>query len=131
METQYLGGGKAKVWTYLILAVVLLVGVVIANFALTNPQTAKNGFDMFLGLPSWAFPTIALVTGILVYWLGLKIETDWPEGVGAAMVAGAIAAGELMIGWEKFELGGMVVLPYVLPLLVFLGMMGYSVVKSR
>jgi len=131
MEREYMGGGKAKMWTYLILAVVLIVGTVVGNFALDNPDTAKNGVDAFLGLPPYAFPAIAIVVGIGVYYLGLKIETDWPEGVGALLVAGGIASGELLLGWEKFQLGGLAVVPYVIPIAVFLGMMGYSVAKSR
>jgi len=126
-----MGGSRAKMWTYLIFAVVLIVGIVVANFALSNPDLARNGMDAFLGMPPWAFPLVAAVVGLLVFWMGLKLETDWPEGVGALIIAGAIASGEILLGWEKFQLGGMVVVPYVIPLVVFLALMGYSMVRSK
>lgn len=126
-----MGSGRAKMWTYLILAVVLVAGTVIANFALSNPETAAKGVDAFMGLPPYAFPSIAIVAGLLIYFLGLKLETDWPEGLGALLVSGGIAAGEILFGWERFQFGGLVVVPYVLPIVVFLAMMGYSIAKSR
>jgi hypothetical protein len=103
----------------------------VANFAISNPDTAKTGVDAFLGLPGWAFPTLTICVGVLVYAFGLKLETDWPEGLGALMIAGGVAWGEIMLGWENFELGGMAVVPYVLPLVIFLLLMAYSVVRSR
>jgi len=126
-----MGGSKAKMWTYLILAVVLVVGIVVGNFALSNPDMAQNGVKAFMGMPPWAFPGVIAVVGLLIYLVGLKLETDWPEGLGALMIAGAIASGEMMLGWEKFQLGGMVVVPYIIPLVVFLVLMGYSVARSR
>ncbi len=126
-----MGGSRAKMWTYLIFAVVLVLGIVIANFALSNPELARNGMDAFLGLPPWAFPLVAALVGLLVFWVGLRLETDWPEGVGALLVSGAIAWGEIMLGWEKFQLGGMVVVPYVIPLVAFLLLMGYSIARSK
>lgn len=126
-----MGGSRAKMWTYLIFAVVLVLGIIIANFALSNPELARNGMDAFLGLPPWAFPLVAALVGLLVFWVGLRLETDWPEGVGALLVSGAIAWGEIMLGWEKFQLGGMVVVPYVIPLVAFLLLMGYSIARSK
>lgn len=126
-----MGGTRAKMWTYLIFAVVLVAGILVANFALSNPDLARNGMDAFLGMPPWVFPLVAAVVGLLVYWMGLKLETDWPEGVGAMIIAGALAWGEIMLGWEKFQLGGMVVVPYVIPLVVFLVLMGYSMARSK
>lgn len=126
-----MGSGRAKMWTYLILAVVLVIGTVVGNFALNSPETARQGMDAFLGLPSYAFPTISIVVGLLVFLLGLRVETDWPEGIGALMVAGGVAGGEILLGWERFELGGLVVVPYVIPVALFLIMMGYSIARSR
>jgi hypothetical protein len=131
MEKEYMGGSRAKMWTYLIFAVVLIVGILVANFALSNPDLARKGMDEFMGMPSWTFPVIAAVLGVLVYWMGLKLETDWPEGVGALLIAGAIAWAEMMYGWEKLHFGGMIVVPYLIPLVVFLGLMGYSMARSR
>lgn len=126
-----MGTGRAKVWTYLIVGVALVVAILAANFALANPQLAKDGVDAFLGMPPWGFPTVAAVVGLLIYGIGLKLETDWPEALGALLVAGAIAAAEILFGWENFQLGGMVVVPYLVPIVMFLGMLGYSVVSSR
>lgn len=126
-----MGTGRAKVWTYLIVAVVLVVGVVVANFAMSNPELASKGVDAFMGMPPWGFPAVAASVGMLIYLLGLKLETDWPEALGALLVAGAVAAGEMLLGWNKFELGGLMVVPYLLPVIAFVVLMGYSVVRSR
>jgi hypothetical protein len=131
MEREYMGTGRAKVWTYLIVGVMLVIAIVVANFAIANPTIAREGVDAFMGMPPWGFPLIGAVVGLLVYMVGLKIETDWPEAVGALLVAGSIAAGEILLGWENFQVAGMVVVPYLLPVVVFLGMLGYSVVRSR
>lgn len=130
-EIEYMGTARAKIWTYLIVAGLLLVGAVVANFAFSNPDLAHKGVDAFLGMPPWGFPLVMAVVGLIVYALGLKIETDWPEAFGALLVAGAIATGEFLMGWQRFELGGMIIVPYVIPLAVFLAMLGYSVVRSK
>ena len=126
-----MGSGRARVWTYLIFAIVLIGGVLVANFAMSNPDLAKNGVDAFLGMPPWGFPCVAGVIGLLIYLLGLKLETDWPEALGALLVAGAVASGEFLLGWQKFELGGLVVVPYLIPAAAFIVLMGYSVVRSK
>ena len=131
VETEYMGKGRAKMWTYFILAVVLVLGTVIANFAMTNEKLAKEGVEAFMGLPPWAFPSIVAGLGFLLFLMGLKLETDWPEGLGALLVSGGLAWAEILVGWEKFQLGGMVVVPYVLPVIVFLVMMGWSMVASK
>ena len=107
------------------------MAVLIANFALTNSGMARNGVKSFLGLPSWAFATIALVAGLGLFWVGLKFEADWPEALGAALAAGAVTAFEIMTGWNKFALGGMVVLPYLIPFVVFLILLLVGMVKSK
>lgn len=126
-----MGSGRAKIWTYLILAGVLVVGTLVANFAFSNPDMAEGGVDAVAGLPSWAFPTLAASVGLIIFVIGLKLETDWPEALGALLVAGSAAAGQVMIGWQTFEFGGMVAVPYVIPVAIFLVMMGYSVARSR
>ncbi|MEM6990519.1 MAG: hypothetical protein AAF721_08485 [Myxococcota bacterium] len=131
MEKEYMGSGRAKMWTYLILAIVLVVGTVVGNFVYTNPETATKGLDRVMGLPNYAFPAIAIGLGLIVFLLGLKLETDWPEGLGALLVAGGIAGGEILLGWERFQLGGLVVVPYIIPVATFLVMMGYSIARSR
>jgi len=118
-------------WTYLIVGIVLVVGAVIANFAMNNPELADKGIETIAGLPSWTFPTGAAVLGLGLFWIGLKIETDWPEYVGAALVAGAIVAGEVLLGWSNFELGGIVVIPYAIPALVLIVMLMIANARSR
>jgi hypothetical protein len=119
-ETEYLGGRKAKIWTYLILGLVLAVGVIAANFAIANPEAARDWLGAFLGLPNWAFPSIAAVVGLFVYWLGLRTEADWPEALGALLIAGAVLGFEILLGWSQFQFGWFTAFPYVLPFIVFI-----------
>ncbi len=55
MEKEFLGGGKSKFQTYLIIGGLLVVALVVGNLAFNNPDAAKNGVGKFLGLPGWAF----------------------------------------------------------------------------
>ena len=130
-EHEYMGGPKARLWSYLIMMAVLVVAAVGVNFAIKNPDLAEKGIETFLGLPSWAFPVLGILIGTLVYWAGLKIETDWPEAFGALLIAGSIAGLELLIGWNRFALGGLIVIPYVIPALVFVVLMMNGMMKSR
>lgn len=130
-EKEYMGRGKARMWTYVILAGALLIGLIVANFAWENPGEAKAALDGFLGLPGWAIAGITAVLGAGVFAVGLKIEADWPEALGALMIAGAVMAGEVMIGLDVFSPGGMTVLPYAIPILVFLVLFGAGMVKSK
>lgn len=124
-----MGGQKSRVWTYLILMVVLVAIVIVINVVWKNPTAASEGFKSFLGLPSWALATVTFLVGAIVFWVGLKIETDWPEAVGAFLIAGSVAWFELIVGWSKFELG-LVVVPYVIPLAVFSLLLMYGMKKS-
>lgn len=119
VERAYAGRSRAKIWTYLILGGVLLIGAVLANVAFSDPELAKNGVSKFFGLPSWVLAAVTAVVGAGIYWMGLKVETDWPEFVGAFMITASLVAVEFMVGWDKFAFGGLVVLPYVLPLALF------------
>src|SRR3954468_13504145 len=101
-EREFMGGQKSKMWTYLILMVVLIAVVLTINLVWKNPAAARDGMKHFLGLPSWALATVAFLVGAIVYWLGLKIETDWPEAIGAFLISGSAAAFELIAGWKKF-----------------------------
>jgi hypothetical protein len=130
-EREFMGRKKAKLWTYLIFGTVLVLGVLLANFAVVNPELTRRGVSYFLGLPTWAFPVIAGIAGVLIYVLGLKIETDWPEALGALLIAGAVAWGEHLIGWDRFVIGGMAVTPYAIPLLTFLVLLMIGIFKSR
>lgn len=129
-EREFLGGQKGKMWTYLILMGLLIAIVVVVNVVWKNPAAAKDGFKHFLGMPSWALATTAFVVGAIVFWLGLKIETDWPEAVGAFLISGSVVAFQMMIGWSKLEFGGLFVVPYLIPLAVFVLLLMYGMKRS-
>jgi hypothetical protein len=130
-EREFMGRKKAKVWTYLIFGTLLVLGVLLANFALVNPDLTRRSVDYFFGLPSRAFPVIAGVLGMLIYTFGLMIETDWPEALGALLIAGSVAWAEFLIGWDRFVVAGVAVTPYAIPLLTFLVLLMVGIVKSR
>jgi hypothetical protein len=128
-ERQFMGGQRSKMWTYLILMVVLIGIVVVINLVWKNPALASDGVKSFFGLPSWALATVTFLVGSIVFWVGLKIETDWPEAIGAFLIAASVAGFEFIVGWSKFELG-LVVVPYLIPLAVFALLLMYGMKKS-
>jgi hypothetical protein len=129
VEKAYMGKSRAKMWTYVFVAVLVLTVAIIANLVMKNPEAAKTGVKEFAGLPTWLLATIIGVVGVGIYWVGLKVETDWPEFVGAGMVAGSIVVFEFVIGWKRIEMG-LIVLPYIIPLAVFVLMMIIGMKKS-
>jgi hypothetical protein len=128
-EHAFLGKHKDKMWTYFILLALLIIIVVVVNVVWKHPEGAQNGIHEFLGLPTWALATITLVVGAIIFKLGLKVETDWPEALGAFLVAAAITAFEYTIGWNHFELG-LIVVPYLIPVAVFIVMLMYAMRNS-
>jgi hypothetical protein len=130
VEKEFMGGRASKMWTYLIFLGVLIVGALVANLVFSNPTVAKEGVKSFFGLPSWALAMVTFIIGASIFWVGLKLETDWPEAVGAFLVAGSVFAGEMLIGWDKFNLGGLFVVPYLLPIATFLVLLMYGMKKS-
>jgi hypothetical protein len=129
-EREFMGGRKSKLWTYLILMMLLVVGAIVFNLVFNNPAMAKEGVKSFFGLPGWALAAITFVVGALIYWLGLKIETDWPEAIGAFLIAASVLAFEVIIGWNRFDVGGLFVLPYLLPIAVFVILLMIGMKKS-
>ncbi|MGE0547078.1 MAG: hypothetical protein AB7O24_03000 [Kofleriaceae bacterium] len=129
VEREFMGKGRSKIWTYLILMVVLVSLVVIINLVWKNPELAREGVSSFFGLPSWALATVAFLAGAIAFWLGLKMETDWPEAIGAFLIATSVAAFEFIIGWSRFEFG-LVVIPYVIPIVVFVLLLVYGLRRS-
>ena len=129
VERGFMGRSRSKVWTYLILMMVLVGLVIVVNVVWKNPTAASEGFKSFFGLPSWALATVMFLAGAIIFWAGLKIETDWPEAIGAFLIAGSVAWFQLIVGWSKFELG-LVVVPYIIPLAVFGLLLMYGMKKS-
>ena len=74
---------------------------------------------------------IVAVVGGLVFLGGLKIEADWPEAVGALLIAGAVLAGEIMIGIDTFKVAGVGFMPYFIPLAIFGVLFGVGLLKSK
>jgi hypothetical protein len=128
-ERQFMGGQRSKIWTYLIGMAVLITIVLVINLVWKDPTAASNSFKSFLGLPGWALATVLFLIGAIVFWFGLKIETDWPEAFGAFLIAASVAWFEYIAGWSKFELG-LVVVPYLIPLVVFVLLLMYGMKKS-
>ena len=129
VERGFMGKSRSKVWTYLILMMVLVTLVIVVNVVWKNPTAASDGLKSFFGLPAWALATVMFLAGAIIFWAGLKIETDWPEAIGAFLIAGSIAWFELIAGWSKFELG-LIVVPYLIPLAVFGLLLMYGMKKS-
>jgi hypothetical protein len=129
-EREFMGGKKSKLWTYLILMMLLVVGAIVFNLTYNDPAMMKNGIKSFFGLPGWALAAIAFVAGALIFWGGLKVETDWPEAIGAFLIAASVAAFEIIIGWDRFAVGGIFVLPYILPVGVFVILLMIGMKKS-
>lgn len=122
---------KGKIWTYLIMAMLLIVIVVVVNVVWNNPTRAEQGVKHFLGLPAGVLAAVTAAVGALIYWGGLKVEPEWPEALGAAIIAGAVAWAELIVGWNRFDFGGMVVIPYLIPLVVFVLLLGFAMKRGK
>jgi hypothetical protein len=131
VERSFMGKHRDKMWTYFILMMLLVIIVVVINVVWNNPTRAQAGVKHFLGLPAWGLATVAFLAGAIVFWLGLKVETDWPEAFGAFLIAGSIAWFEVIVGWKHFDLGGLIVLPYLIPLATFLLLLMYGMRNSR
>ena len=130
VEREFMGKGRSKIWTYLILMVLLITIAIVVNLVWLDPSRASAGMKSFMGLPAWALATVTFLAGSIFFWLGLKMETDWPEAIGAFLISGAIVWFELIIGWNRVALGGIVVIPYVLPIVVFVSLLMYGMKKS-
>ncbi len=129
VEREFMGKGRGKVWTYLILMMLMIGIVIVINLVWNDPSRAEHGIKSFFGLPAWALATVVFLVGAVMYWVGLKMETDWPEGIGAFLIACAVAWAELIIGWGRFEIG-LPVVPYILPIAVFGFLLMYAMKKS-
>jgi hypothetical protein len=129
VEREFMGKGRSRIWTYLILMLLMVAVVIVINVVWNDPTRAANGIKSFMGLPAWALALVTFIVGAVLYWAGLKMETDWPEGIGAFLISVSVAWAEIIIGWRHFELG-LVVVPYVLPVAVFGFLLIYAMKKS-
>ena len=114
----------------MIVALGVIAAIVLVNVVFSNPGAAKASMEKLFGLPGWALTAIIGAVGALVFWAGLKVEADWPEHFGAVLLAGATASAEILIGWHYFEVGGLVVVPYVIPALVLVVLYIVAMEKS-
>ncbi|CAN5752252.1 hypothetical protein BH11MYX2_BH11MYX2_36590 [soil metagenome] len=130
VEREYMGKSKSRVWTYLILMVVLIGVALLINLVWLDPGRASAGMHSVVGLPAWALATITFLIGAVIFWLGLKMETDWPEAIGAFFISGSIVWFELIVGFHRVALGGVIVIPYLLPIVVFVGLLIYGMKRS-
>ena len=130
-EHDFLGAHRDKVWTYFLLLAVLIAIVVVLNLVWKNPETAHASLHRFFGLPGWALSAVLFLAGALIFWVGLKVEPDWPEAIGAFCMAGSVTWFEVIVGWRHFDVGGLVVLPYLIPVVVFLALLMYAIRNSR
>jgi hypothetical protein len=130
-ENQYLGSRKSKLWTYMIVALGFVIGAVAVNLVIKDPELAQKGIETFFGLPRWAFPIIGVFVGAIIFRLGLNIEADWPEALGAFLVAASVAAAQILFGWNKLAIGGLVLIPYAIPVVIFLVLMMMGTARSK
>jgi hypothetical protein len=130
VEREFMGKGRSRIWTYLILMILLVGIVVVINLTWNNPDGMRTGVKSFFGLPGWSLATVTFLIGAGIFWLGLKMETDWPEAIGAFLVAAAITWFEYIVGFDRFALGGLIVLPYIIPILAFALLLVYGMKKS-
>jgi hypothetical protein len=130
-EHDFLGKHRDKMWTYLILLALLIGIVVVLNVVWQDPHRASQGVKTFLGLPSWALATVTFIVGALLFMLGLKVEPDWPEAIGAFLIAASATWFELIVGWKRFDLGGLFVIPYLIPVVSFLVLLMYGIRNSK
>jgi hypothetical protein len=130
-EHDFLGKHRDKMWTYFILAALLIALVIVINVVWKNPTRAEEGVKSFMGLPGWALATVTFLVGAIVFWVGLKVEPDWPEAFGAFLIAGSVVWFEIIVGWKHFDVAGLIVVPYLIPLATFLLLLMYGIRNSR
>ncbi len=129
-ESRLMANIRNKLWSILIVGVTLLLGFVLLRYAIMSPDKAKAGYSTIAGMPGWLTPIIMLVAGAGIFWLGLKIRNDWPEVLGAGLIAGSVGVTEMMIGWHKFAIGSSFT-PILIPVAVFIALILFSQMRSR
>ena len=129
-ESRLMANLRNKLWSILIVGATLVVAFVLLRYAVMSPDKAKAGYKTIAGMPGWAVPIIMILAGAGIFWLGLKVRSDWPEIIGAGLIAGAVGVVELMIGWQKFAIGSSFT-PIIIPAIVFVALIFFSQARSR
>lgn len=129
-ESRLMANVRNKLWSILIVGGGLVLAFVLLRYVIMSPDKAKAGYSTIVGMPGWLTPIIMIVIGAGMFWLGLKIRSDWPEMIGAGLIAGAVGVTELMIGWQTFAIGSSFT-PIVIPAVVFIALILFSQMRSR
>jgi len=129
-ESRLMANIRNKLWSILIVGGTLVLAFALLRYVIMSPDKAKAGYSTIVGMPSWLTPIVMILAGAGIFWLGLKVRSDWPEIIGAGLIAGALGVTELMIGWHKFAIGSSFT-PVIIPVAVFVVLILFSQMRSR
>lgn len=129
-ESRFMANIRSKLWSILIVGGALVGVFILLRYVLMSPSKAAAGYDTIMGLPGWLTPIVMIVAGAVVYWLGLKVRSDWPEVLGAGLIAGGVGVTEMKIGWHKFAIGSSFT-PILIPAAIFIVLIFMAQVRSR
>ncbi len=129
-ESRLMANLRNKIWSIAIVGGTLVLAFVLLRYIVMSPDKAKAGYSTIAGLPGWLTPIIMVALGAGIFWLGLKVRSDWPEILGAGLIAGAVGVTEMMIGWHKFAIGSSLT-PILIPAAVFVALIIFSQMRSR
>ncbi len=129
-ESRLMANLRNKLWSILIVLGTLVLAFVLLRYAVMSPAKAKAGYSTIVGMPSWLAPIVMTLLGAGIFWLGLKVRSDWPEIIGAGLIAGAVGVTEMLIGWQKFAIGSSFT-PIIIPAIVFVALILFSQTRSR
>jgi hypothetical protein len=129
-ESRFMANIRNKLWSILIVGGTLVLAFVLLRYVVMSPDKAKVGYHTIAGLPGWATPIIMVALGAGIFWMGLKVRSDWPEILGAGLIAGAVGVTEMKIGWHYFAIGSSFT-PILIPAVVFVLLIIFSQMRSR
>ncbi|MFH2009773.1 MAG: hypothetical protein ABI333_24475 [bacterium] len=129
-ESRFMANIRSKFWSILIVGVVLVLAFVLLRYVIMSPDKAKVGYSTIAGMPGWLTPIIMMALGAVVFWLGLKVRSDWPEVLGSGLIAGGVGVAEMKIGWQKFAIGSSFT-PVLIPAVLFIVLIFIAQVRSR
>ena len=129
-ESRFMANIRNKLWSILIIGVLLVGAFVLLRYVIMSPDKARAGYSTIAGLPGWATPIIMSLIGAGLFWVGLRIRSDWPELIGSGLIAGAVGVTEMKIGWHKFAIGSSFT-PILIPAAVFVVLVIVGQIRSR